>query len=94
MKSINTYGLKISGLKKASGETANFGAYSGEYTEIFYNLRSGEVWAKYQYSLGQNNWTAYDDTDVIKVCNTSAHMTMQQIADAIHNSIEAVRAYA
>lgn len=80
---INTNGLKIKGLKKASGETVNWPLYSGGYTEIFYDRSTGEVWTIDQVSLGENSWTAYDDPEVIKVCNTSIHMTMQQIADAI-----------
>lgn len=87
---INTHGLKIKGLRKASGATTNYGAYSPEYIEIFYDRNSGEVWTVYQCSLGQNNWTVYDDENVIKVCNTSRHMTMQEIADAIHQRMEEV----
>lgn len=94
MKSVNTYGMKIKGLRKASGETQNYGVYSGSYTELFFNRSTGEVWGKYQYSLGQNSWTVYHDADVIKVCNTTAHMTMQQIADAIRNALAMEAAYA
>ena len=80
---INTHGLTIKGIKKASGETCDYGYYSGEYVEIFYDRSTGEVWTKYQYSLGHNWWTQYDDPDIIKVCSTSQHLTMQQIADLI-----------
>ena len=84
---INNHGLRINGLKKASGCTENYGPYSGSYVEIFYCKTSGDVLVNYQYSLGHNSWTVYDDPDIVKICNTSRHMTMQQIADAIHDRL-------
>lgn len=90
---IDKHGLKMSGLKKASGATQDYGAYSPEYQEIFYDRSTGEVWAVYQYSLGHNSWTEYHDPDVIKICNTSSHLTMQQIADAIANAMMTEAAY-
>lgn len=88
MKKINKYGLKMNGLKKASGETKNYGYYSGMYVEIFYDQADGEIWTKFHYSLGQNSWTEYADPSIIKICSASRHMTMQEIADAIHNCVE------
>ena len=85
---INTYGLTIKGLKRASGNTSNYGCYSPQYDEIFYDRETGEVWTKYQYSLGQNSWTQYNNENIIKVCNTQRHMSMQEIADAIVRAIE------
>lgn len=87
MNSINTHGLKIIGLRKASGNTEDYGYYSGQYNEVFYDRATGEVWTKYQYSLGQNSWTVYDNPDVVKICNTSRHMTMQELADAIYGAV-------
>lgn len=94
MKSVNTHNLAMKGLRKASGETENYGSYSDKYNEIFYNLETGEVWTKFQCSLGQNSWTTYHDANIIKVCNTSRHMTMQQIADAIRDVVADGRANA
>lgn len=80
----NTYGIKMIGLKAASGDTKSLrGYYSGEYVELFFDLATGEVWTKYQYSLGQNTWTVYDDDNVVKIGNFSGPATMQEIADAI-----------
>ena len=87
MRTINTYGLKIKGLKKVSGNTLNYGYYSGFYNEVFYDRATGEVWTVFQYSLGQNTWTKYHDPNVIKICNASNHMTMQEIADCIYDRI-------
>lgn len=85
MKRINTYGIIIKGLRKASGETQNY-TDDTRYEEIFYNRETGEVWTKFQCSIGQNNWTQYHDPAIIKICNTSRHMTMQQIADRIREA--------
>lgn len=90
MAKINKHGLKIDGLKKASGETANYGAHSDLYDEIFYDRATGEVWTKFQCSLGQNSWTEYHDANVVKIGNTQQHMTMQQIADAIWEAVTAM----
>lgn len=79
---INKHGLKMVGLKKASGETQSY-RDAAAYDEVFYDMETGEVWTRYQYSIGRNSWTEYRDRSVVKVCNTSSHMTMQQIADAI-----------
>lgn len=87
MAKVNKHGMKINGLKAASGYTENYSHYSGSYVELFYDKSSGDVWGKFQHSLGQNSWTDYHDPDVIKVCTTSRHMTMQQIADAIFDRV-------
>lgn len=79
---INKHGYKMTGLRKASGETRSY-PDSGSYDEIFYDRKTGEIWTRYQCSLGQNSWTQYDSPDIVKVCNTDRHMTMQEIADRI-----------
>lgn len=80
---LNYHGLKLNGLKKTSGLTKDYGYYSPSYVEIFYDLGNGDVWGVYQYSLGQNSWTEYHDSNVLFICNASDHMTMQEIIDAI-----------
>lgn len=86
---VNTYGIKMRGLKKASGCTDNYGPYSGSYVELFYDKSNGDVWGVFQHSLGQNSWTVYHSPDIVKVCNTYNHMTMQQIADSIRGTLQA-----
>lgn len=80
---LNTHGLKIKGLKKASGETVDYGFNDGRYDEVFYDRSTGEVWTVFQCSLGQNWWTKYPDPSIIKICNATRHMTMQELADKI-----------
>lgn len=87
MAKVDTHGLKIKGLRKASGETCNYGECSGMYDEIFYDRATGEVWTVFQCSLGQQWWTRYHDENVLKVGNTQRHMTMQEIADAVYEAV-------
>lgn len=89
MKSINTYGLTMKGLRKASGDTQSY-RDAASYDEIFYNRESGEIWTRFQHSLGFNSWTQYHDPAIVKICNAQHHMTMQAIADAIHDSLQAM----
>lgn len=90
MAKINKHGLKIEGLKKASGETEDYGEYGPLYNEIFYDRATGEVWTILQSSLGMGTWTEYHDADIIKIGNAQQHMTMQQIADAIWEAVNAI----
>ena len=89
---INKHGLKIIGLKKASGNTANWAEGSGGYTEVFYNRSTGEVWTVDQVSIGFNSWTEYHSSDILKVGNFSRHATMQQLADAVYQAVKARQA--
>lgn len=86
---INTYGITMKGLRKASGATMDYNDDS-KYDEIFYNRETGEIWTVFQVSMGRNSWTQYDDPKIVKVCNTSRHMTMQAIADAIRDTLDAL----
>lgn len=76
------------GIKKASGETVNWSPRSGGYTEVFYDMDADEVWTVDQISIGQNSWTEYHDPAIIKICNTTCHMTMKQIKEAIESAIQ------
>lgn len=93
MAKVNTYGLKINGLKAASGETRNY-SDRALYDELFYDRATGEVWTVFQCSLGCNSWTVYHSPNVIKICNTARHMTMQEIADAIYEAVCGMQRYA
>ncbi len=93
MAKLALHELNIKGLKKASGETQDYGYYDGRYVEIFYDLSTGEVWTKFQCSLGQNSWTEYHDANIIKVCNATRHMTMQELADAIYEKVQLHQEY-
>lgn len=85
MSKVDTHGLKIVGLKKASSDTYNRKWRDQSHDEIFYNRETGEVWAVYQYGLMTR---VYDDPNVIKIVNAWKHMTMQEIADMISQVVE------
>ena len=80
----NTYDLTMKGLRKASGATVNWAPRSGGHTQISYDMTTGEILTNDH--IGQS-WTDYQDPNVITICHTDRHMTMQQIADVIYYSI-------
>lgn len=88
MKKVNKHGLTMRGLKAASGETKDYGYYSGHYVQISYDTLTGDIMTDYHYSLGQNSWTRYHNPAIIAVAITADHMTMQDIADAIARALE------
>lgn len=82
MANVYTHGLKMYGLKKASGKT--YDTPEGLYVEIFYNKDTGEVWGVEQQS---GSWSKYRDENIVRVCGTNRHMTMQEIADEIPDTL-------
>lgn len=84
---LKKHGLKMNGLKAASGETQNYWYYSGCYVQISYDTRGGQVLTSFHCSLGQNSWTEYPSGKIVHICNTSRHMTMQEIADKIAQEV-------
>lgn len=79
---IDKHGLCIKGLKKASGATQDYAAYSGEHDQIGYDRSSGVVIVKHHYNHGA--YSVYPDPDIVHICHTDKHMTMQEIADLIY----------
>lgn len=87
-KAVNTYGFKMAGLRKAAGATKGLtNYYSGEYVQISYDKKDGEILTNYHYNLGQNSWSEYNNPNIITICNASSSMTMQEIANKIIESI-------
>lgn len=86
MSAVNTHGIKINGLRKVCGETKNLrGYYDGLYLEIFYDVSDGYLWTTEHAS--HNNWTKYEDSEIVKIANAYDHMTMQEIADAVYERV-------
>lgn len=86
--SINKYGIKMHGLRQACSETKGLhGYYSGEYVQISYDKNTGDILTNYHYSIGQNSWTQYHNPSIITLCNICSPMTMQGIADLIHEKL-------
>ena len=92
MAKINTHGLKMVGLRKASGDTRDY--YDARYIQISYDTKTGEILTNLHCSLGYNSWSEYHDPAVITICYASRHMTMQAIADAIAETVEDAKRYA
>ena len=83
---LNTYSLKIKGIKKAASEMENTEKrMDGSYNQVNYNRKTGEVWVDFCL---QNNWVKYNDTNIMTVGNYHRKLTMQELADEIKNAIE------
>ena len=89
---LNTHGIKIRNLRKVSGETCT--CYGSSYSQISYNRATGELLEDWHYNGLLESWTEYNDPDVIHICNTRRHMTMQQLADAVLDRLAEEAAYA
>jgi hypothetical protein len=81
---INAHGYKLVNLRKVSGETVNNPL---GYSQISYDTKTGELFENWHHGNPLTSWTQYHDPDVITVANTSKHMTMQQIADAVRDAM-------
>ena len=88
---LNTHGIKIRNIRKVSGETCT--CYRG-YVQISYDRATGELLSDYHYNGPVESWTEYNDPDVITICNTRRHMTMQQLADAVLDRLAEEAAHA
>lgn len=80
---IDTHGLKMIGLRKASGFTENFNFASGQYVQVNYNKATGEVLTTSHISRSDNSHKEYDDENIILVCFTRHHIKMQMLASLI-----------
>lgn len=91
MNAVNNHGYKMAGLRAAASETKSVNPRMGGFVQIGYNKSTGEIVANYVVS---GSYVKYEDVDVLTVCNATAPMTMQAIADAIRDAVahdEAVR---
>ncbi len=84
MAKINKHGLNIVGIKAASSDTRELG-YSGVVNIIQYNRETSKVWTSWVTSSTFYRYAS--DCPVIEVCRSAHHMTMQDIANAIHCTV-------
>ena len=82
---INEHGLKINGLKAASGMTKGLDPYSGLHIQIAYDTETGDL-----YTTGHvgQSWSQYQDSEVITVCHAYSAMTMQEIANKVRAAVD------
>lgn len=83
MKCINRYGKRLKYLRQVSRDTKDWGYYSPEYCEVFYDKKTDELFTVYHYSIGCNEWTEFHNPDVIRVVVAHRHYSMQEIADMV-----------
>ena len=83
---INKHGIKMTNLRAISGATVN---NANGYSQISYDRSTGELLEAWHIGNSLTSWTEYHDPDVIHVCNTRRHMTMQELADAVRDALSA-----
>ena len=81
---INRHGIKMTNLRAISGATVNNPA---GFSQISYDISTGELIESWHIGSYMTSWTEYNDPDVIHVCNTRRHMTMQELADAVRDAL-------
>lgn len=83
MKKLNKHGLTINNLKAASGAT---GGSSQLHTTITYDRETGDL---YTFDLVGENYIRIDDDSILFIADTYRHLTMQEIADRVHDAVTA-----
>lgn len=76
---LNKHGVKMVGLKKAAGTTADWG-HTGFENCLYYDRTDGYIMCRH---LDQNSWVEWHNPDIICIARRHDRMTMQQIADSI-----------
>lgn len=85
---VDKHGLKINGLKAASGDTQNY--YGGFVNQVYYNMKTGGVIVRFRFHT--SSYIDYGNADIIFVCKSDHHLTMQEIANAIWRRVTEVKA--
>lgn len=87
MAAINKHGRRISHLKAVSGSTADCIPYGKLYVQISYDTRSGELIAREHL---RGSYTDYrDEPAIVHIANAYKHMSMQELADRVHEVLSA-----
>ena len=82
-KRVNTHGLTIKGLKETSGATCK--CVGDSYFQIVYDMDSKLVFQCYNWT--RNEWQEFKSSTMLVVGTTTGHLTMQEIADMVGQSI-------
>lgn len=78
---VDKHGLRIKGLRAASGSTVDWDPDCSAYVQVMYSQDSGEVWTEL-HATG-SEYSVPHDASAITVADARRHMTMQEIADCI-----------
>lgn len=81
---LNKHGIKMVNVREISGATVND---PKGYSQISYDLETGELFEVWHPGNSDQEWSEYHDENVIHICNTRRHMTMQEIADAVYREL-------
>ena len=87
MTKINKHGMKMEGLRAASGETCTWAGY----TQVSYDMADGQILTNDHAGNSENSWTRYHSSSIITVLNARRHYTMQEIADIICDKVSEYR---
>lgn len=83
----NTFGLKMKNLDKAAETTEEYPWMGLKYNELFYNMRTGEVWTVKQVSVNHVAQTEYDNPSIVKIGNLTSKLSEQQLAIKIYRNL-------
>lgn len=83
----NTFGLKMKNLDKAAATTEEYPWMGLKYNELFYNIRTGEVWTVKQVSVNHVAQTEYDNPSIVKIGNLTSKLSEQQLAIKIYRNL-------
>lgn len=83
-KKVNTHGLTIKGLKETSGATCK--CVGNSYFQIVYDIDSKLVFQCYNWT--RDEWQEFKSSTMLVVGTTTGHLTMQEIADMVKQSID------
>lgn len=82
---IDKHGLKMTGLRHAAGATKELTPYAPWHIQLGYDKATGKVICSEVY--GGGNYLEYRDPSIIAIASITKPMTMQEIADAIHDRL-------
>jgi hypothetical protein len=84
--------MKLKGLKKAVGDYKRYnngGVYDPHYSNLMFNVKTGELWNDEFYDLGHNSYVQYNDKNIINLSAImESEVTMNNIKDFIQNDID------
>lgn len=84
---VDTFGLKMVGLKEAANATAEYAWRGLYYDEIFYNIRTGKVWLVHRVSVNRTSPSEYENQSVVKIANNTSKLSEQQLAVKIYRNL-------
>lgn len=91
MNKINTYGLKMKGLKAVCSESKRLKPYAGQNLQLVYYTKNGCL--KMFSHIGNSHIVLNPDEDAVSVGHIYSPKSMQEISDMVHKAVEADKDY-